>query len=248
MSVSTPAQQVALSLELEIAVDLVATGLRELQQRDGETDRNHLSLLTLASGIERFLKAILCLRYHEKTGHFPPGNSKMFTGRQGHDISRLFDEVVRDCFPAKYLATIAAAKTDYKFLKENPRLRSIIEQLSNFGQSARYYNFDVILGKKPKTDAPDSAWSQLEVAIVMERPDLMAELNNPGPMPRLYEEVARELITVIERLMRALSRLFTIGGLGDLAKRNMTFTTPFLFLMDSDLGTRDYTNYPWKTV
>ncbi|MBU2623422.1 MAG: hypothetical protein KKD92_14010 [Proteobacteria bacterium] len=51
---------------------------------------------------------------------------------------------------------------------------------------------------------------------------------------------SKDSICQVERIMRALSRLFTIGGLGDLAKKLSYPTYHFLMLSDSQLGKAEY--------
>lgn len=55
-------QNVALNQELLNAVRLIRSGFGQLQNLDGGNDFYHLPLLKLASGFERFMKVILCLR------------------------------------------------------------------------------------------------------------------------------------------------------------------------------------------
>ena len=69
--------------------------------------------------------------------------------------------------------------------------------------------------------------------------------SNPQPgtiekVRQIYLEINRRLIVPLERFARALARQFTLGELGKLAKELSGAVHPFLFLMDSDLGKREY--------
>lgn len=54
------------------------------------------------------------------------------------------------------------------------------------------------------------------------------------------EPVPKERIHQLERFMRALARLFTIGELGSLAKRMSIAVWPFLMITDAQLGKGEY--------
>ncbi|RJQ54070.1 MAG: hypothetical protein C4521_04245 [Actinobacteria bacterium] len=68
----------------------------------------------------------------------------------------------------------------------------------------------------------------------------MEVLESAGGYGPLFQEVAREFVSSFERTARALCRLFTLGPLGDEAKTYTAYVSPFLFLMDGELGKRDY--------
>jgi hypothetical protein len=83
-------QKLALFHELETAVKLVMAGLNDLQRIDGANDFYHVPMLTLASGCERYLKVVLCLRHLEVAGEFPTMR-QLVDGRRGHDLNQLLD-------------------------------------------------------------------------------------------------------------------------------------------------------------
>jgi len=231
-------QKLAIDQELLNAVRLIQAGFGQLQNLDGANDFYHLSLLTLASGFERFMKVILCFRILEKTGEFPsPGD--LPSGRKGHDLEILLKKIREECFLERYVDQIPVSKEDLKYL-EAEELLSFLDVLSKFGQAARYHHLDVVLGKEPETDAPDAEWEKLETAIVTARPDLMKEMEKFPASDRIHKEIAVEVIARLERLARALARLFTIGGIGQEAKRYLGYISTFLYLPDESLGKNKY--------
>ena len=234
-------QKLAIDQELLDTVRLIRSGFGQLQQLDGANDFYHMPLLTLSSGFERFLKVILCFRHLEKTGDFPRPN-EISSGRQGHDLALLLNKVREECFLAKYVESIPVAKADLAYL-ESDELSPFFRILGRFGQAARYHHLDVVLGREPATDSPDREWESLETAILISRPKLLKELEeNPGS-DRVFREIAAEVVARLERLARALARLFTIGEIGTEAKRYLSYVGGFVHLRDEELGKTEYSPF-----
>jgi hypothetical protein len=231
-------QKLAIDQELLTAVRLIQAGLGQLQKLDGANDFYHLPLLTLSSGFERLMKVILCLRILEKTGEFP-GPKDIPSGRIGHDLELLLQRIREECFLAQYVDKIPIAKEDLEYL-ESEELLSFLAVLGKFGQAARYYHVDVVLGRQLKTDEPGREWESLETAILTERPDLMKEIEEFPASERIYQEIAVEVVSRLERFARALARLFTIGGIGQEAKRYVGYLSKFLYIRDESLGENEY--------
>jgi len=235
----TVIQEVMIGEELLVAVRLLKVGLRELHRIDGATDFYHLPMLLLASGFERMMKTVICCHHLETTGNFPP--SSAFThGRRGHDLNGLLHRITQDCYSDAYLSRVPAAQTDIAFLRSDPKLAKIVEILSDFGQSARYYNLDVVLGDEDPGPSPEDEWQKLELEILKEDESWASRLGDPRESLAIHREINTALTVQCERLARALSRLFTIGGLGSLGRQISVHTHQFLFLMDDQLGATDY--------
>ena len=234
-------QKSAIDKELLDSVRLIKSGFGQLQQLDGANDFYHMPLLTLSTGFEHFLKVILCFRHLEKTGDFPKP-SEIPSGRQGHDLELLLKKVRKECFLAQYVESIPAAKTDLAYLESDELLR-LFKVLGRFGQAARYYNLDVILGKKPTTDSPESEWERLETAVLISRPELLREFEGNPNSGRVFRVIGAEVVARLERLARALARLFTIGKIGAEAKHYSPYVDGFLQLRDKKLGKTEYSPF-----
>ncbi|MDI5891811.1 hypothetical protein [Halomonas rhizosphaerae] len=228
----------ALGQELLNAVRLIKAGMGKLQTLDGGNDFYHLPLLSLASGFERFMKVTLCFRAIEVTGKFPT-NKTFPAGRDGHDLNLLLKRVREECFLNEYVDTIPVGQMDFEYLSSS-ELTSLISVLSDFGQAARYYNFDVIIGRSPQTEDPDAAWQKLETEILLSREDLFREIEENPASQRFDEEINIEVVSRLERFTRALARLYAIGRIGKEAKRHLGYVSIFLHIPDSDLGRRRY--------
>ena len=232
-------QNLALIEEVRTAIRLLEYGFRSLQQIDGANDFYHVSLLTIASGFERLMKTIICLDVLEQTGAFPTSSS-LFSGRKGHDLEMLLAKVLTQHFTSAYINSCVAASQDHNYLTGDPEFRKLFRILSDFGQAARYYNLDVILGTPRRTGSPEAEWKKLEFDFFAQDADWAAQLTNSAKLTEIHERINREIVSRLERCVRALVRLFTLGALGPLAKQQTGTIWPFLTLMDSDLGKRKY--------
>ncbi len=235
---TTTEQKVSLVVEVQTAIRLIEAGLREVQRIDGAYDFFHLLMLSLGGGFERLMKSIICLQVLGQTGSFPK-NGTAWRGKRGHNLENLLQKITEECFNESYLQKVPAARQDIDFLRGDVRLTKIVCILSRFGQAARYHELDVILGKAPRTDSPEQEWSKLELGILLEYSD-WAKMLQDDKVDKAYKLITSEIVRWIELFARALCRLFTIGGLGDLAKQQTGTIAPFLFLNDDQLGTRRY--------
>ena len=235
----TTLQRAMLGEELLNAVRLLKTGLRELNRMTGATDFFHLPILLLASGFERLMKTVICCHHLNATGEFPD-RSIFLRGRRGHDLIWLLNYITGRCFPESYVSRIPAARADIDFLRDDEQLRRIVRILSDFGQSARYYNLNVVLGEADPGPSPDEEWQRLEMEVLQEDPLWAERIADPSQGEYIHQYINSRLTLHCERLARSLSRLFTIGGLGELARQISAHTHHFLFLMDNQLGTTDY--------
>lgn len=100
----------------------------------------------------------------------------------------------------------------------------------------RYYNLNEAIGHSRGEESPQAAWGKLESDILQERPDWVELLNDPASHDETWAHTIGRLVSTIERFIRALVRLFTIGELGDEARKNYGVIKEFLNKMDGDLG------------
>lgn len=225
--------------ELLSSIRLLKSGLRELNRISGGNDFFHLPILLLATSFERLMKTIICCHHLSTKGEFP--NRDIFPrGRHGHDLIFLLDFITKECFSDEYIEKIPAARQDINFLRNNKKLRRMVQILSDFGQSARYYNLNVVLGETKPGPSPDDEWQELEMEILKESPNWMEDIQDPKKCDETHKKINIKLTKYCEMLARSLSRLFTIGGLGDEAKRISSYTHDFLFLSDEKLGKTNY--------
>lgn len=225
--------------EIHTAMRLLKSGLRELNRLDGANDFYHLPLLLLASGFERLMKTIVCCHHLKTTGRFP--DRRIFPkSKKGHNLVLLLDTVTRQCFSDRYVAGVPAAQRDIEFLRSDAQLRTIVLILSDFGQGARYYNLNIVLGEPNPGPSAEDEWQKLEIAILQEDSGWASKTADPAQSDALFDQINTKLTVHCERFARSLCRLLTIGGLGELAKQISPYAHHFLFLMDDQLGKTDY--------
>jgi hypothetical protein len=105
-------RKLALNDELHTDVRLIRIGLKEIRNIDGGNDFYHPLMLTLASGIERLMKIIICFHILESTGKFPSLYLWEGKKRKGHDLVFLLGYITSHCFSDDNLKKIPVAKED----------------------------------------------------------------------------------------------------------------------------------------
>jgi len=233
---------VALVNELMTAIGLLQHGLAGLQAIDAANDFYQLPLLLLANGSERLCKCVLILKHQKDTGQFP---DQAMLKKWGHDVEVLTDAILEDCYPDKYLRRPVAVE-DQQFLRSDPLLREAVACLSRYGSGGRYHDLDIISGKKPSGESPESAWQRLEMAIVQSDPKMKVMLLDPRAGNMLYSAINLQLQVTLERYFRALCHLFTLSPISEQGRRFSGVIGDFLFLRDDQLGTRDYSELLWR--
>ncbi len=126
----------------------------------------------------------------------------------------------------------------------------IISLLSEFGKYGRYYNLDVVTGKSKLGKNIKASWQEYEAKLLTTDSPIVRSFENHNKLTEAYRRVIQKIIIKLERFLRAISRQFTLGNLGELAKQFSPAVYPFLMLDDDKLGPIDYrhntTNYKKK--
>jgi len=224
--------------ELLTAFKLIEIGFGEFQNLDLANDFYHLPFQLVSSGFERLMKCHICFGYHEKNHSYP--NSKYLKkcgGRNGHDLGELKNNILKSYFS---IHSVPVLKDDYDFLSNDKYLEKLVYLLSEFGKYARYYNLDVVTSAaKPSIDVK-SIWEDYESSIVTSSPELFKKFEDFEFQKEVLDSIQREIIRKLEQFVRAITRQFTIGKLGDKAKQFSSIFYPFIMLRDEELGSRDY--------
>ena len=199
----------------------------------GKNTFYHLPQLTIASGLERFMKCYISVVYKGKKGVYPDTE---YMKDLGHDLGEILDRICREF----YNVTGTLMQEDFHFIKDDHYLRECIRILSIFGQKGRYYNIDVFTGKRNDIIAdPEAGWKSLEKEIE----DPAPYYGNSGVFDSrdYYPRVHSKLIAKMERLVRAITLQLTLGKHddpdGDLRKASVTYME---FGRMQEFGTTDY--------
>lgn len=233
-------KKICLLSEVKTSIYLLKKGMSELQKISGSNDFYHLPVLLLSSGFERLIKCLLCLALMDDTGNLKTRPFKT-SGREGHDLDILLNSLLLTCANRNYSSKSQAAKEDINMLANDMNLRRIITLLSEFAQGDRYYNLDIVLDNSSKSKNPTRGWDEIEKAVTQHRPDISMKMKDLTiDLDDIYKEINRELIIVLEKFTRALTRLFVFADFGDFAKQASILTHDYLLLDDNELGKRDY--------
>lgn len=232
-------QEFAIIQEVDTSIKLIQTGLGAVQKLGGGNDFYHLPILLLANGLERLMKSIICLHKLETEGNFKKAQEQWRGGAQGHDLNVLCDYIIDACFSSEYLE-LSAARQDHNYITSNELVSKVLKMLSEFGKDSRYFNLNVVLGRKNSYRSPDTLWSELEMDIFHQESDYESLLTDPRRTNELHQRINKRIVVCVERIVRAFLRLFTLGGLGDAAKRQTGIIQSFLCLRDDELGNKTY--------
>ncbi len=209
--------KIALCEEAKTATFLIQEGLISLKRLYVDVDYAHLPILLLSNGFERLVKTIICLICWEK-GPIDPD----FGNIQTHNIEELLERVLKTAKGWKYEEKGAETKTDMVFMDDCKDLQKLVKLLTDFGdKSGRYYDLDLIIGKKKKYDDP----KKLFIAYCDEKQDDGVSGSN----------IICHITTVLQRFARALCRMFIYGELGQIGDDMKNIVEDFLCLNDEDL-------------
>ena len=236
---------IALDDEVRASINLIHTGLAELQNINGGNDFYYLPFLILSNGFEKLLKLIICFYHWEQNGQFPTKKDFLDSKGNGHNLLYLKNKVASEYF----VASTPALKDDLEAITNNETLNHLVDFLGEFGQYSRFYNLDVITSS-PKQKSKDikQLWEQLETDLLLADTELFEKFSKNHKdidkdkieeIRKINEQVQAKTIVLLEIFARALTRQFTFGKLGQ-AQRFTGTIGSFLLLDDNNLGKRDY--------
>ena len=201
-------KQLCLYDELQTSYGLIKSGFGFLQEIDmGKNTFYHLPHLTIASGLERFMKCYIAVVYKGRHTVYP--DSK-YMEKLGHNLEKILDRICEKFYNVEG----PLMRKDLDFIKNDRYLRECIRILSIFGQKGRYYNIDVFTGKRIDIiqDDPEREWKALEMKIE----DPIPYYGNIEALDRdYYPRVHSKLIGKMERLIRAIALQLTLGRHND---------------------------------
>ena len=231
-------KDIHLNDELTSSVKLIEIGFGEFQNLDLGNDFYHLPFQLLSSGFERLMKSHICLGHKEKQQSYPDFSYlKNCGGRNGHDLLELKKTILQSYYE---INNIPVLEEDYEFLSNDQDLDKLIYLLSEFGKFARYYNLDVVTAASQPSIDVKTLWEDYESSIITSNPELLDKLINFEFQEEAIDSVQREIISKLERFVRAISRQFTIGKLGEKAMQFSPALYSFIMLNDDELGNKDY--------
>ena len=216
MSSLTTDQEIALLEETKTAIFLIRQGLISLKWLKDDVDLAHLPILLISNGFERLLKTVICLNAFEENPDNPD-----FGKIETHNVEKLLKRVINIGRRWSYEKRCAKTKKDMVFLETCKDLRVLVKLLTKFGdKSGRYYNIDLLIGKKKNYNDP----SKLFISYLDDK------------MSEGITDIICHITMLLQRFARALCRMFIWGELGQTGKDMANIVGYFLEVEDGDLG------------
>jgi hypothetical protein len=209
----------ALETELISARRLLIKGFEEVDKLGYTNSFIDAALLLLSFGFERLLKSLILIDY--VAGGLSSGNyddkcrlcKKYFSGVQGHDLTKLHKEVIRIVETKDYVSSFNGGEKEFGFVKNDVLLADLIELLTDFAKGDRYYNLNVIMGMPVKNEDPETAWSLIEMMVIV-RSERLMQLSREEKREELFKEVSIKFKKTLVRYMIALTWLYMVGDYG----------------------------------
>jgi len=228
----------AVTQEVEASFKFIESGLLNLRSQKFAVLNNHVTLQLLAAGFERLLKILILLKEKYLNGDFPELEiaKKQFNQYNGgHGIGKMLAELIKYSEGVEEMRNIPMIEDDIRFLKEDGNFAILIEIITEFAISQRYFYIDVIvLNRENSASNPFEKFTSFVYSF-----NKGVDTNNLS-----YEEedklAIKNSIICIEMGVRAISRFFT-HGLGDLGRQYYGDFSSFILLKEKDLGSLNYT-------
>lgn len=157
----TQEQDFLLRRECSLAALSIGQGLTLIRKYDFvKHGYGAQAFFMLSIGIERLLKIILIYNHRKNNNNEFPDNAVL--KKAGHNIKSMYALAIS-------IADEIGKPEIYQPLKSDPLYDLIINFLTDFAHSARYYNLDTLTGTLNKTDEPLRAWNSTINKIIVER-------------------------------------------------------------------------------
>lgn len=174
-----PTMWTALSQELDGTFGLLRAGDRMLDGFGTVTLDSDPLLACLAPGVERLLKVVHGLAVLDESGQWPSKDE--MSKRLRHRISGL-DQLCRG-----HTRTRIARATHPAYVRgllddvdRNATTTELMEVLTHYASSGRFHNLDTLADGPPQEPSPRQLWEALEMRLLKQRPDLLADLGKPA--------------------------------------------------------------------
>lgn len=183
-----------LTEEAFLSRHLVEAGLREWARANEDSLPLHAAMVLLSSGLERTLKVVKGFAVYTLEERLPTKADIP----NSHSIRRLLDDIVPLVFVEDYISD-PKAEADRDFLTSDAHVNHVVDTLSEFGGSARYYNMSIARGEEWLGPSPEESWWQVE----------WEALKEPGPSTRELVDgrmAVEEAAVVVSGVMGAIGR------------------------------------------
>ena len=214
---------------VETAAKSLTSGLTRLSSWNGAQDDRLGAVADLAQGFEHLLKWTLVLVTHQESGEIPADHDLK---RLGHHPLKVLDALLLQAPSGSILAD------DRDFLSTDGDFREMLAIFGDYGAGGRYSALDGVIDDEIK-QTPLMRLEVHESSIHQRYPHLF-ELQKKGELRRWIDEwyslLAECHVTTLQRGLRAISRMWTIGPASEEGKLASVNLHRFLFKQDHSLG------------
>lgn len=204
----TTEQSLLLCREASLASSSIGQGLTMLRKsnfiEDGYT---YQAFFMLSIGMERLLKLIVIYDYRARENNRFPGNG--YLKQQGHNILSLYQKAIN-------IADGLGENQLYQSLTADPIYDAIMNCLTEFAFTARYYNLDKLTGHPNRAQEPISNWDSAINSLIVNRH--YKENPKRSTEEQVLLEKAGDLVLVILKNEQGQP----ITSMGDLLKEDRT--------------------------
>lgn len=236
-------KQISLIQELELGIEAVKSGLSIIQSINFQRTPSFLIFLILSTGLERILKVIIGMRLLSDNKPFP--TEKELKTKYGHNLIKLRNEVLDICYNKEKLSPPILLE-DFNFLQKNIILNELLTHLSEFATKDRYVYMNRISNENSTGKWLSRRWDELENKIVPQNKAI--ELIENNRQEEYIEIISESLVKCIEQLLGALARTVTLGKMDKSANSAGTLLYDFLFIKESQLGTKKYELFGYSPI
>lgn len=230
-------RNIAVVFEIENSIKMLRSGLSEIQKIYPGNDFYDPILIYLSSGLERLFKSMICLNFKEINGRLP-NYTELMGKNNGHDIEYLKEKVESFCIPID--RPFAAA--DYDIITKDKFINDVCKILSAYGQKARYFNLDAVLGREQELNAKNE-WQGLEASLAEEYYGFNKywEMILDGKQIDKLRKKSNELIVGrLEIFFRAICRQFVFGSFSSESQMFRFQIESFYDIDDKNIGKTEY--------
>lgn len=230
-----------LHTEIDFAYELISLGLSYLQKEKDPELRNYITAFLFCNGLERVLKTILIL---ENFHRIKNNCSDLFKPKEiSHNLYEMV-LIITDLFSEdeNYIRR-RACLDDLNYLKNDSLFKEYLNHLSDFAKFGRYAFIDKAVGKNNSFDLREFN-DNLDWMIVDQNPDLkdlvFKSFNDFSFFNRSRELMVQERQIIIEHVMCAISRMFTLTHLNSEGASFYGNIRKFLLLGEGRFGKEKY--------
>ncbi|MFD2826849.1 hypothetical protein ACFSYG_10205 [Leeuwenhoekiella polynyae] len=226
-------KQFALLEEFETADRYIKAGFSELQNNTFDTDLYRFPFELVAQGLERFMKAYLCIAHYHTYQKLPDPDYFQLLGQ---DLETLFEEILDTYY---FSFDKKQYQLDIEFLKNSLELKGLIKILSSYGQLSRDENFKVVLGNTTTKLKPSELWFDYRNRFLKQHKNEQSEFRELSY--EAHKKLTQHCIILIEKLCAALSRQFIFKRLGEKGLQlASTMVFEYGMLYPQDYGKKNY--------